>query len=328
MSQDQKEQFEESFQGAVRASLKACRADAGLRARLLATLANQPAGHSPPAGLEESELHRFETALGAAVQQSQEWAAHDSVALRVETVVGQEAGQDMLSERSVRSLPSVSADRSLKARYLQALTSQVKRALEARIAPPECRRRIEAAIATAATAQVTKSSPKVTPLRSRSRWKQGLVAVASVAAGFALIFGTLVGGAEKALADTVRKDHQRCCSALKGTAMQRCASYQSSIYGPLPRAGVAPQWTLVASRMCHAPDGGPMVHNVYLQNEKTLSLHFLPPEQPGSGKTSTTPRQIANGEFPVMSWEAEGWTVTACSTDLDTTTLAQAVGAP
>ena len=165
------------------------------------------------------------------------------------------------------------------------------------------------------------------PLHSRSPWKRALVAVASVAAGFALIFGTLVGGAEKALADSVRQDHQRCCSALKRTTLQRCASYDSSLYGALPEVPIPAEWTLVASRMCHGKDASPMIHNVYFLEGKTISVHFLPPEKSSAASANSQPRQIADGDFPVIAWETSGWTVTACSSDLDMDTLALIIGA-
>jgi hypothetical protein len=96
--------------------------------------------------------------------------------------------------------------------------------------------------------------------------------------------------------------------------------------GEVPPAEVASGWVLVASKVCQTDDGRPMIHNVYMRGGRTLSLHFLPPE--GSGdRESTSPREIAGDDFPVMAWEESGWTVTACSTDLDAAGLASTVSA-
>src|SRR5690606_34047058 len=121
------------------------------------------------------------------------------------------------------------------------------------------------------------------------------------------------------------KDHKRCCSALTGTAMKRCASYDSAIYGALPEPDMAPEWVRVASRMCQADDGGPMIHNVYLRDGKTVSLHFLPPAPKATQPGSSQPQEIAGGDFPVMAWKSAGWTVTACSNDLDAGALASLI---
>jgi hypothetical protein len=330
MKPNPKEQFHQSFQAAVKASLQAGCASDAMRNRLMQSLAAQKSS-TPP--LEEAELHRFETALSQAVAASQDWAVDGSVALQVESALGQESGQDLLSERSAYEASGLD---SPKAAYLKAFTGAVRRSQEALVAPAECRQRLQSALAAAASPAPDSQpivpsrqarSAKVVLLHSRSPWKRALVAVASVAAGFALIFGTLVGGAEKALADSVRQDHQRCCSALKRTTLQRCASYDSSLYGALPKVPIPAEWTLVASRMCHGKDASPMIHNVYFLEGKTISVHFLPPEKSRAAAANTQPRQIADGDFPVMAWETSGWTVTACSSDLDMDTLASIIGA-
>ena len=339
MNQDSQEQFKQSLQAAVQASLRSrCLASDDLRSRLFDALSAEAA--RAPSGLEEQSLASFESALGQAVNRSQDWAPDDSVVLRVESAVGQAAGRDLRSEHSLHGAPDSDADPA-RVRYLAALRGAVKKSQAALVASAQCRALIE----TAVTAEAALNAPRFTvpvgksaepsdkggviplPISERRSgrpvWKRALATTASLAAGFALIFVSLLGGADKALADSVRKDHVRCCSALSGAPMKSCASYRSSLYGELPAPPVK-GWELVASRMCHDEQGGPMIHNVYFLNGKTLSIHFIPPTV---GNTeSTSAHAIGNGEFPVLAWEASGWTVTACSKDLSMEALVAAIG--
>lgn len=273
MSDEPKVQFEQTLQGAIKASLDGRRCQPEVRARLLERLARET--KRAPAGIKEGELARFEAAMVCAV-----------------------------------------------------------RAQQSRTAPPELRQAVLEAVQRASTTAVTTAPPesapaaprasKVAALHVRPRWKRALTAAATIAAGFALFFGTLMGGAEEALAESVRQDHKRCCESLKASEMASCPPFNSAEFGPLPQTRVTGGWTLVASRMCRTTEGGPMVHNVYLRDGATISLHFLPPS--AAAKPDSKPRQIAQGEFPVIAWESSGWTVTACSSDLDMGTLASAVG--
>lgn len=329
MNQDPKEQFEKSFQVALKASLSSPRAGDAMRERLRGALAAESA--RAPRDVDELELQEFEDAVSRAVAESQQWACEDCLALRVESAVSQEAGRELLSERAVLADPSAQGAR---ARYLNAFRSSLKASQRAIVAPASCRARIEAALqAESAQARTTASGPtansKVVPLpiserpTGRPLWKRALATGASLAAGFALLFVSLLGGADKALAETVRKDHLRCCGALSGAPMKSCASYRSELYGELPAPPVK-SWTLVASRMCHDEQGHPMIHNVYFQGGKKLSVHFLPPAN--EDRQSSRPHAIAGGDFPVLAWQSGGWTVTACSQDLDMETLVAALG--
>lgn len=321
MSQEPEEKFEQHLQAAVKASLTATRAGDDLRSRLRQALAAAPG--PAPAGLGEEEATRFTGALAQAVARGQQWAAADDVARRVEGALSQEAGTDLRSERSVHSAPD---DGSPKARYLAALRASVRASQQELVAPDACRQRIAAALR-AAAAPPARVVPLPTPATRdrpgrRPLWKRALVAGTSIAAGFALLFVSLVGGADSALAETVRKDHNRCCSALSGSALKRCASYDSKLYGPLPEPPIAADWVRVASRMCQAENGGPMIHNVYVRDGKKVSVHFLPPGENLAKPGSSPPEEIAGGSFPVIAWQSQGWTVTACSSDLDANALA------
>ncbi len=325
MSQHSQEQFEQSLQSAVKASLQSTRAGEALRGRLLEAL--KAGAELPPSGLAEDELARFESATARAVAHSQDAAPDSALVARVEGAVGREAGRDLRSERSLH----LGDEDCSKGRYLQGLRDSVRDCQQAIVAPPECRRRVEEAVKEAARgaspATAAPSRSKVVSLPSSSRWKRAAVAAASLAATVALVFGTFLGGAEKALAESVRKDHKRCCSTLKKEGAKHCAPYNSSSFGPLPSTRIAEGWNLVASQMCHAPGGGPMVHNVYLKDGKTISVHFLPSASVADAASVEAPaRELAGDQFPVLAWEKDGWTITACSADLDAKELASAVG--
>ena len=325
MSQSHQEQFEQSFQQAVQASLKTGRACPEFRARLVEALAQQ-APPTPPAGLSEEVSGTFQERLNEEVHQSQQWAADDDVCHRVETALSDEAKQDLLSERSRHRHP----DQSEKSRYLETFRQQISLSQQRLVAPDSCRTKVLEALR-----QEQESKVVPLPVRSPKRlgpsfWKRALLGVGSVAAGFAFLMGTLVGSAEKVLADSVRQDHQRCCSAVKSSTMKRCASVEDSDFGPLPKAKLAQGWELVASKVCRDGQDKPMVHNVYANQERqTISLHFWPVQsQPRSEGKTQAPRELAGDDFPVLAWDCQGWTITACSNDVDAGTLAALVQAP
>jgi hypothetical protein len=321
MKQDPQKQFEKSFQAAVTASLRHCRAGQEVKSRLLKALEEEK--NLAPAGASETELARFEAALSQAVSRSQEQAVDDQLAWRLETALSREAGRELLSERSVRANPK--GAEPTRVRFVEALGKAVFRSQQQQLAPEACHRRIQAALAAEAKSS---RSQVVTSLKPGQRSSRTLLkrflTLGSLAAGFALVvMATLIGGADPALAETVRNDHNRCCSALTGRSIKRCASYDNSIYGPLPAPALPQEWVLVASRMCRGRDGGPMIHNVYVRRKEMVSLHFLPPQAGSEGRRSSPPRELAGGDFPVMAWETAGWTVTACSDDLDAESLAR-----
>lgn len=337
MSDEAKVQFEQTLQGAIKASLDGRRCQPEVRSRLLQRLAQ--ASERAPAGIDEGELARFEAAMAQAIQESQRGLVDGAVSQRVEAALGQATSRDLRSEQTVTAgLETSRTDETLandpKARYLLALQGAVSRSHQSRITPLPLRQNILKALGSASAltgsgAEVApgKAAPqtaKVVHLQARPRWRRALTAAATIAAGFALFFGTLMGGAEEALAESVRQDHKRCCESLKASEMASCPPFNSAEFGPLPPTQVTSDWTLVASRMCRTAAGGPMVHNVYLRDGATISLHFLPSS--AAAKPDSVPRQIAQGEFPVIAWESSGWTVTACSSDLDMGTLASAVG--
>ena len=311
------EQFEHTFQQVVSASLQTGRASDAARARILEVLAQ---AEQQTDGLSLDRAEGFEQAFGSAIERSTHWAVADEVAHRVETAVGNEMARDVLSERSVHAV----ADDSAKSQYLVALKNSVQRCQQSQTAPEGCRQRVLQALENERQSKVVALAPSGG--RSQSRWTRALVAVGSVAAGFALLMGTLVGGAEQAMAASVRQDHQRCCSAMRGQKMKRCASLKDSDFGPLPTATVAKDWDLVASKVCHEGGGKPIVHNVYTNGKKKISIHFWPPESKSGKSRTDAPREIADDGFPVLAWDEKGWTITACSDDIDAQTLASVVG--
>ncbi len=324
MSQSHQEQFEQSFQQAVQTSLQTGRASAQLRARLAEALAKQ-ASQSAPEGVTEKASSEFQVRLNEEVQRCHEWAADDEICHRVESALCSETGRDLLSERSLH----VHSDKGSKSRYLEALRHQIVASQQSLLAPEACRTRVLEALRQERDAKLV-----TLPLRPANRlgpsfWKRALIGVGSVAAGFAFLMGTLVGSAEKVLADSVRQDHQRCCSAVKNSKMTRCASLEDSDFGPLPNAKLAEGWELVASKVCRDGQDKPMVHNVYAnQDRQTISLHFWPSKSKSSEAKTQAPREIAGDDFPVLAWDCKGWTITACSNDVDAGTLASLIQAP
>ena len=324
MSGSSKERFENAFRHAVSSSLAQGQASEAMRARLFAAL--EQADSKAPEGVLAEECDRFTQALSSAVERSQDWATQDQLAHRVETALGQEFSCDLRSERSVRFQP----DDGAKSRYLQALGQAVRESQQMKTAPESCRQKVLQGLKDLQSQTV--STPKVVSLPKTpssalrpSRWKQMMIGIGSVAAGFALLMGTLMGSADQAMAASVRQDHQRCCSAMKSSEMKRCASLSDSDFGPLPTATVAAGWDLVASKVCHDGQGKPMIHNVYARDKKTISLHFWPPQAKPAQAKAKAPRQIAGDGFPVLAWDAQGWTITACSDDVDSNTLAALV---
>lgn len=324
MSGSSKERFEDAFRHAVSSSLVQGQASEALRTRLLEAITQVDS--KPPEGVRVEDCDRFTQALSTAVERSQDWAARDQLAQRVESALNQEFGCKLRSERAVHSQP----DDGAKSRYLQAFSQAVRQSEQSKISPESCRQKVLQGLK--GLPSQTVSAPKVVALPEArpsalrpSRWKQMMIGIGSIAAGFALLMGTLMGSAEQAMAASVRQDHQRCCSAMKGSAMKRCASLSDSDFGPLPTATVAAGWDLVASKLCHDGQGKPMIHNVYAREQKTISLHFWPPQTKPTQAKAKVPRQIAGDGFPVLAWDAQGWTITACSDDVDSSTLAALV---
>lgn len=268
---------------------------------------------------------------------------------------------ERLSERALRAqLAKLGADSSIRdhlgprARWIHHFDQAVSAATQQAQAPASCQGRILQALALQAGStnrndigqnvlsnttlpparptlyslkppETCEVAPPLKASKVRSFWKRGLAAVASLAACTILLWGTLVGSSQRALADSVRRDHTHCCQGLKGATTGHCASLKNSAFGPLPPSPVNQEWTLVASKMCEDQNDQPMIHNVYTSHGKTLSIHFIPSEKTRFTTQAITPQEIAAEGFPVFAWCCKGWTITACSEDLSADQLNHAL---
>lgn len=321
MSQNQQDKFENSFQNAVKASLQRTCVPMSVRERIAASLNTSSSDANIPEGLDLNTLDDFQSSLSYALAQSQVWSPADELALRVEAHLSAELKTDLVSERSVHCAAMTDSEVlgvcPDKSRFLTGLRHAVSASQSAILCPTVCRQRIEEALASQ-----EKRGAKVLPFPTKSQWKRGIGALASLAAGFALLMGSLLGSAEKALANSVRRDHQMCCR--KADKLASTTGLPESLKtlithtrnGTVPTVPVDEQWSLVISKICVTEDGHSMVHDLYRRGDETLSLHFFPPES-GERVDSTKPQNLGDGEFPVMGWEEQGWTITACSTQLD-----------
>ncbi len=319
MSQSQQDKFEVTFQNAVRASLNKTCVSSGLRERISVSLSAASNDSRCPESLDVTALDDFQTNLSQAVAQSQVWAPSDEVALRVESYLSAELKTDLLSERSVHCASQTAAlDVDVcpdKTRFLKGLRDAVYASQSAILCPTACRRRIEEAIA-------SQKEAKILPFPTKSQWKRGIGALASVAAGFAVLMGSLFGSADKALANSVRRDHQMCCrkvnelAATSGLPESLKTLITQTQDGTVPKVPLGKQWGLVISKICVTEDGHSMVHDLYRRGDETLSLHFFPPDS-GERVDSKVPKNLSDGAIPVMAWEKQGWTITACSSELD-----------
>lgn len=335
MSEENKQEFDEKFQAAISASLRGTKASDELRNSILGKLQAESKVELPEGVTEESVTH-FQERLSEAVHQShQEWAPEDGLVLRTEAKMGVEVEANILSERAVVAL-SMGEDvppqlerfplPAEKMKFVTSLRSEIRRSTEELKAPELTRRRVEKAL------KREMGQEKVSVISPRT-WKRGLSALTSLAAGFAIVFITLFGSADAALASSVRSDHQNCCrkaKVLEKAPSGRLKAMMESKFGPVPVPGVDSSWSLRVSKMCMTEEGKPLVHLLYSRpsengKTETMSFHFLPSSEVEQDKYSLTANEVKNisdsEDFPVVGWLEGDWICTACSPDLDLTSL-------
>ena len=341
MSEQEKNEFDAQFQNAISASLKRVTVSDELRNKLMGRLQTE-SRESVPEGLSEELASDFEHRLARAVQKSQEWAPEDKVALRTESALSVEMGRNVLSERSVHALldgaePPVEFSKveapADKVKFLKSVRSEVRRTTQELTAPKSVR----AGVMKALELEQPSSRGKVIAFPSKAQWSRGVKALTSLAAAFALVFLTIFGSADAALANSVRADHKMCCDkALKlqpdGPPSGIKAMLQSK-YGAVPVPPVDETWNLRVSNVCHADDGQPMVHLLYTRDGdngelESISFHFLP-DQDGKraekyALTESKLHEISEDDFPVIGWTEGDWVCTACSPELSADELKQA----
>jgi hypothetical protein len=341
MSEKEKKEFDEQFQSAISASLKKVTVSDDLRKKLMGRLQTE-SRDSVPQGLSEEVASDFEHRFAQAIQKSQEWAPEEKIALRAESVVSAEAGRNMLSERSVQALlDGAQAPEELagletpadKIKFLQTVRSEVRRTTQELTAPESVREGVLKAL----KGEKPAARGKVIAFPTRAQWSRGLKTLTSLAAAFALVFLTIFGSADAALANSVRADHKMCCDkALKlqpnGPPTGIKAMLQSK-YGSVPVPPVDDSWDLRVSNVCRSDDGQPMVHLLYTRDGKdgeleSISFHFLP-DQEGQradkySLNESKLHEISDGDFPVVGWTEGGWVCTACSPELSADQLKQA----
>lgn len=328
-----KDAFEHSFREAIQKSLACSTAPDEVRSRLLARL-NESTRDPSPVGVDEQACTLFQGRLSEATHRSQDWAPEDSVVLKTEAALSKEMGRDCLSERAVGaaldgSQDSVEMVDQSKLKFVQAVRQEVKRSSGELKAPAEVRQRVMSRL---------KSEPgsaprKVLPFPTAAQWRRGMSALATLAAGFVVVFVTLFGSADVALANTVRRDHQNCCRMALMTNGKKCKpkAVLEKEFGPIPTSPLDPSWKLILAQECHGEEGQKMVHMLYVRDKKgggkeTLSLHYFP--DPGHKGASLdlkekSPTMLTDEGFPVLGWLDGNWVCTACSPDLSSAQLAK-----
>jgi len=339
MSEIQKKEFDSKFQAALSGHLQQVTASGDLRSRILASL-KESTESLPPADLDETVLSEFETSLSKAIQLSQDVAPESSVVLRTEAKMSAELKKNILSERSVSALiegaetpaelESVPVPAE-KVRFIEKLRSEITRSSGELVASEEVRKRILDSLSAG-----TRQRSGLIPFPSKSQWRRGLSTLTSLAAGFALVFLTLFGSADVALANSVRADHQHCCRGAMAASDGAPPSAEAKAmldgpYGPVPVPPIDDSWKLRVSKICKTEQGQPMVHLLYTRigeddKMESLSFHFLPDQAQEKSRLklkSQDVEEISGGDFPVIAWLAGGWVCTACSDDMDVDTLKQ-----
>lgn len=335
MSDQKKSEFEEQFQNALSASLKKVTVSDELRQKLMGRLQAETR-ESVPEGLSEEVASDFEQRLARAVQRSQDWAPEDQVALRTESAVSAKMGKNVLSERSVHALiDGAQAPADLKdleappdkVRFLQSVRGEVRRTTQEMKAPESVR----AGVMRALEGEIPSQRNKVIAFPTRAQWSRGVKTLTSLAAAFALVFLTIFGSADAALANSVRADHKMCCDkAMKlqpdGPPSGLKAMLQSK-FGAVPVPPVDESWDLRVSNVCHADDGQPMVHLLYTRDGKdgkleSISFHFLPDmDGKRASKYALDQQELHelndDADFPVVGWVEGNWVCTACSPELN-----------
>ena len=337
MSEKEKTKFENQFTTALSASFGNLKASDALRDKIVARL-REESSSTLPEGINEAVSSNFQKKLSGAVAKSQDWAPEDRVILQTEATLSSEMNKNVLSERSVGAIlsgeevPSSLANIPVpeeKMRFVEVLRSEVKRSTGELVAPVEVRERVVESV----EKEAGTSTSNVIAFPGRSQWKRGFGALTSLAAGFAVVFFTLFGSADVALANSVRLDHQDCLrSAMKfqkNGPPKNMKAMMTSKYGDVPVPSVDSSWNLRVSQVCETEEGQPMVHLLYSrindsQKMESLSLHFIPADASETSSVeldSGEVEQISDGDFPVVAWQAGDWVCTACSPDLDTETL-------
>lgn len=341
MSDQKKSEFEEQFQNAISASLKRVTVSDELKQKLMGRLQTE-ARESVPEGLTEEAASDFEQRLAQAVHRSQEWAPEDHVALRTESAVSVEMGKNVLSERSVHALIDGAAEpeemKNLesaadKVRFLKTVRGEVRRTTQELRAPDSVRQSVMKAL----EGELPSRRNNVIAFPTRAQWSRGVKTLTTLAAAFALVFLTIFGSADAALANSVRADHKTCCDkAMKlqpdGPPNGMKAMLQSK-FGAVPVPPVDEGWDLRVSNVCHADDGQPMVHLLYTRDGKdgtleSISFHFLPDlDGKRASKYALEEQELHelndDADFPVVGWVEGNWVCTACSPELNAEELKQ-----
>lgn len=335
MNNEHKKQFEHQFQAAISQTLRQVSATDDVRSRILHRLKQEPVP-TLPVDLSEEKSQQFQDRLSEAVHRSQEQAPDDRLVLRIETALSRELQQDLLSERAVAALlgeeasvqPLVGFSLSQeKTAFIHSLRAEIARTTQKRITPIQTRTRVLQALTTA-----QRPASKIIPFPSRGQWARGLSALTSLAAGFAILFVTLFTSADVALANSVRADHVSCCrgaSITQDSSAEEVQAILESEFGPVPVPPVDSSWVLRVSRICQTEEGKPMVHLLYMRangenNSESMSMHFIPKKHYDINSTKLsgeTVQPLSDDNFPVVAWTEGDWVCTACSPDLDMTSL-------
>lgn len=326
MSEKKKEKFETQFAEAIAQSVRTTGVPEKLRARLMERLEGE---EQPPvpADLDLETITEFQGKLSEAVYRSQDWAPEDGVLYRTEVALAEEMKNFVPTERAVGAALRDDSLEGLelpeeRVRFFTGFSEAVKKAEHAVKTPKAVRLRIEKALA-----EEGPKPSKIVPFPSRQQWKRGLSALTSVAAGFAIVFVTLFGSADVALANSVRADHTNCCRMVKmsrkGALPKKVKAMMDSKYGAVPVPPVPDSWQLRLSQLCKNDDGQEMIHLLYSREveggEETMSFHFLPDRGGEEGTLhlkESEVQQIGDGSFPVIAWLEGDWVCTATSSDL------------
>ena len=334
MSEDNKEEFEKKFQAAISEGLRSVKVSSELRSRILERLEAEPRAEIP-SGITEESLSDFQGKLSRAVHRTtQEWAAEDEVVLRTESGLSREMGRNVLSERAIVALSSEQVtpeelldfpDVEEKKRFVEALRGEVRRTTLEKKAPQLARRRVVKALE---KEMGSERAPGIASFVSKRTWRRGLSALTSLAAGFAVVFITVFGSADAALASSVRADHQHCCRAAHVRDKAPKGSLEAMVeskFGKVPVPDVDSSWVLRVSRVCLNDEGKPMVHFLYSRSREadkveTMSFHFIPTDQEAQEKLDLRVKQATeisdSDDFPVLGWLDGNWVCTVCSNDM------------
>ena len=348
MNENSKLEFEEKFNSAVTAGLKKSVVSDALRSKILSRLEGESKIALPEGVTEQSSLD-FQERLSVAVHKSQDWAPEDVVILRAESRLSGELKKNILSERSVGALaagheapPSLSSAPvpEEKLRFVQTLRDEIKRTTAELKASEEVRAQIKTRLDEENT-QTSKNDKKVLAFPTRTQWKRGISALGSLAAGFAIMFVTLFGSADVAMANSIQTDHQTCCQSIKIHNKEQSVKYiQSDVpseFANAPAPPVDSSWELQFSEVCESEKGETMIHHIYSRPGdeenavETLSFHFFPELAAERGNfrlEQDKTKDISSDDFAVIAWLEGDWVCTASSSELDSESLANELPTP